>query len=193
MTSEIHQDIPSSPEFDEFLSRLHTNIREYVQEVEHCRKEEHSAFLEREATRQKQELDAQYRADLQKMTEEEAAKRQAIEKEKMEILRQQEEDKRRHCLELDQNKAQFEAHCALQKQTIEMMKQASEKQARDSQALFERFQADVRESQQRMENQMQEERRLQAEREEAMRRQITQLASRSPIVIETDSGGCNVA
>jgi hypothetical protein len=189
---QIHRDISSSSQFVQFVSRLHTNIRSYVQEVETNLKQKHLAYVEAESARKKAELDAKHQANLQKMSEEEAAKRRKIEEEKIEIIRQQKEEEVRHRIEMAQAQAKAEADLEAHKESMALMRKAAEQTEREHREMFAQVQADMRASQERMERENQEERRVQAEREQSMRSQIQQLRSQPPIVIHT-GGGCNVA
>jgi hypothetical protein len=87
------------------ISQLRKTISDHVKGVESARKREYNEYVEAEALRKRQEMEADFQANLERVGREKAEEIRKLEEELDEITRRQQEEETRHSLEIEQVKA----------------------------------------------------------------------------------------
>jgi hypothetical protein len=189
----VHRGILTSPEFKHLIAELRKQVSNHVKDVEVHRKQEHAQYIAEAIARENQRREAQYQADLQKMEEEEAAKRKQLQKERDEAERLRQEGEARSRVQMEQNRALMEQQLAQGREHAQAMQAMQEKASQEQQAVVNKIMEESRQSEERAAAQHAQEMRMQAERDKRLVEQIEQLRNRPPMVSE--SGGrrfCNV-
>jgi hypothetical protein len=193
MTSQIHKDIPSSPEFGEFLSRLRTNVREYVQEFESRRKQEYLAFVEAERKRAAEEAERKHQEELAREQQRKEAERQRLEAEHQAAIRAREAEEKRAAQERAEQQARHQAELDRIRREQEAERQRQEREAQLQREQLEQIRRDQERAAWERERRLREERQAAARRQAELEYRLRTVPPPRVIYEEHSSGFCQVA
>jgi flagellar biosynthesis GTPase FlhF len=188
---KIHQDIPKSAEFPEFVGEVRAIISSHVKDVETVKRQQYAKHVEDEIEEEKAAREAKYKEDMAKMEKEEAEKLRTVQEERDTAERQRKEGEAQSEMAWKQSQAMMQQQFEQQKQQNEAMIQLQERSIQERDQLYQSMMNATREADARAATQRQEELRLQAAREKSLQEQIQQLANRPPVIIR-ERRGCNV-
>jgi hypothetical protein len=189
---QIHLDLGSSPGLGQAVGQTRTSIRDFVKGVEQRRKQEHAAHVAKEAERVKQQQEAQFQADLAKMTRKEAQKRRQQQDEADQRLREAQQEHSRQRLSLEQESAAATAEIARQEREMEAIRVAKAKADQEHQAELARLEQARQEAAKSWAQKRAAEREQQDQRDRALQSELAQLRSRPPQLTYKRRRRCNV-